>query len=218
MATAVVTGEQYYEVHGKVLELMRQLRQKGGYPHDINKLDQHLHAATEGRFLNIPGRFLAEFTCSKLPDGPAICDTVKIFNPEGYLSDATRGLLLQMDILPEEKDVCLWSVTGKELGFNNASPMHRVYERAEQFGLGVVTPQMMVGYFIKIKNDNILIKNHFGGMKPIIVKANYYDPFCVFCIINRAGVMVLSHQEAHSNTLFNPEVRWMFTCPPGWVK
>lgn len=217
MATAAVTGEQYYELDGKLSEIKRQLRQKGGYPHDINKLDKHLHAATEGRFVNIPGRFLAEFRCSQLPDGPVICDIVRAFNPEGHLSDATRGLLLQMDVLSEVKDVYLWSVTGKELGFTTAVAMHRVYERAEQFGLGLVTPQMMVEYFIKIKPDNILIKNHFGAMKPVIVKANYYDPFCIFCILNGAGTMVLSYQEAHSNTSFNPEVRWIFTCPPGWV-
>ena len=218
MATAAVTGEQYYEVHGKVLEIMRQMRQKGGYPHDINKLDHHLHVATEGRFVNIPGRFLAEISSLPLPNGPALCDMIRASNPSGHLSDLTRELLLGMDVESVSKDVCLWSVKGLELGFATATSMHRIYEKAERFGLGLVTPQMIVKFFIKIKQENLVKKYHAGAMKPIIVKGNFYNPFTILDIINMNGDMGLFHSEAHSNTKFQPEARWVFTCPPGWVK
>lgn len=216
MATKV-TGEQYYELDGKLLEIMRQVRQKNGYPYDIAMLNRHLHAATEGRFLNIPGRFLAEISCSPKLNGNEICDLIKRLNPLEHLSDATESLL-QMDVLPMTKDVCLWSVNGQELGFTTSVMMYQIYERAEQFGLGMITSQMIVNYFIKIKHDNVIIKNHVGAMEPAIVKANHYDPFCIFDIINMENVMGLSYREAHKNSKFSPETRWIFTCPSGWIR
>lgn len=50
MATIYVTGEQYFALHGKLHEIDRQLRQKGGYPYDLDHLDRALQAIVEGRF------------------------------------------------------------------------------------------------------------------------------------------------------------------------
>lgn len=51
MAGNTVTGEQYMEIDGLMLELMRQLRQKGGYKHDVADLKRHLQLAVEGEFV-----------------------------------------------------------------------------------------------------------------------------------------------------------------------
>jgi len=50
MAT-IVTGDLYYELDGMLLEITRQLRQKGGYGFDPELLRKHLQAGIEGRFV-----------------------------------------------------------------------------------------------------------------------------------------------------------------------
>ncbi|MSU74895.1 MAG: hypothetical protein EXS55_00035 [Candidatus Magasanikbacteria bacterium] len=54
MAT-IVTGDQYYKLDGKLLEIVRQLRQREGYPFDTDQLDVALQALTEGRFEAVGG-------------------------------------------------------------------------------------------------------------------------------------------------------------------
>lgn len=49
MATKV-TGDQYRDFDGQFLEIKRQLRQRGGYPFDLESLKNHLQIAIEGRF------------------------------------------------------------------------------------------------------------------------------------------------------------------------
>ncbi|MEX0877473.1 MAG: hypothetical protein WDZ40_01255 [Candidatus Spechtbacterales bacterium] len=54
MAEIFVKGdislEKYFEADGKLAEIKRQLRQKGGYPKDIDALISHLQLAVEGEF------------------------------------------------------------------------------------------------------------------------------------------------------------------------
>ncbi len=50
MAGVPVTGDQYYILDGKLLEITRQLRQKGGYPYDLQQLEEALQAVIEGQF------------------------------------------------------------------------------------------------------------------------------------------------------------------------
>ena len=50
MATRVVAGELYESITGQLFEIGRQLRQKGGYPYDPERLKQALQAVIEGRF------------------------------------------------------------------------------------------------------------------------------------------------------------------------
>ena len=51
MATrTVVTGDRYFAIDGKLLEIKRQLRQKDGYPFDPDRLERVLQDAVEGRF------------------------------------------------------------------------------------------------------------------------------------------------------------------------
>jgi hypothetical protein len=45
-----VAGELYYDLDGQLLEIKRQLRQKGGYPFDPMKLKGFLQKAIEGKF------------------------------------------------------------------------------------------------------------------------------------------------------------------------
>lgn len=54
MAT-IVKGELYESLDGKLHELKRQIRQKGGYPFDPVRLDRALHDLIEGR-LETTGR------------------------------------------------------------------------------------------------------------------------------------------------------------------
>ncbi len=42
MANDIVTGEQYMELDGKLPEIKRQIRQRGGYPHDLERLSRAL--------------------------------------------------------------------------------------------------------------------------------------------------------------------------------
>lgn len=49
MATEV-TGEQYRNLDGQILEIKRQLRQREGYPFDPELLKDHLQLAVEGKF------------------------------------------------------------------------------------------------------------------------------------------------------------------------
>jgi hypothetical protein len=56
MATKVA-GDQYYDLNGQLLEIMRQLRQPNGYKFDPEQLKDHLQLAIEGKFLNHNRRF-----------------------------------------------------------------------------------------------------------------------------------------------------------------
>ena len=49
MAT-IVKGDLYEQLDGKLFEIKRQIRQKGGYPHDPERLKGALQAVVEGRF------------------------------------------------------------------------------------------------------------------------------------------------------------------------
>ena len=49
MATQV-TGKLYREIDGLILEIKQQLRQRGGYPFDPEKLKDYLQWAVEGKF------------------------------------------------------------------------------------------------------------------------------------------------------------------------
>lgn len=46
----VVKGDLYEQLDGKLFEIKRQIRQKGGYPYDPNKTLSALQAIIEGRF------------------------------------------------------------------------------------------------------------------------------------------------------------------------
>jgi hypothetical protein len=46
----ILSGDQMRGALAKITEIERQLLQKGGYPHDPAKLEEHLQAAIEGRF------------------------------------------------------------------------------------------------------------------------------------------------------------------------
>ncbi|MDP2587614.1 MAG: hypothetical protein Q8P33_02475 [bacterium] len=47
----VVAGELYFEIDGKLHEIKRQIRQKGGYPYDPQALNNALHKIVMGDFL-----------------------------------------------------------------------------------------------------------------------------------------------------------------------
>lgn len=57
MATKVA-GELYFDIHGQILEIFRQLRQRDGYPFDPKQLVDHLQAAIEGNFVSRNGESL----------------------------------------------------------------------------------------------------------------------------------------------------------------
>lgn len=48
-----VIGEMYEKIDGQLLEIKRQIRQKSGYPYDLEKLQVALQAIIEGRFPEI---------------------------------------------------------------------------------------------------------------------------------------------------------------------
>jgi hypothetical protein len=56
MASTRVAGDLYFDIHGQLLEIIRQLRQKEGYPYDSMKLVDHLQAAIEGKLVNRHGQ------------------------------------------------------------------------------------------------------------------------------------------------------------------
>ncbi|MBU2109724.1 hypothetical protein KKB71_02085, partial [Patescibacteria group bacterium] len=48
-----VTGEMYYDLDGQLAEIKRQLRQREGYPYDLEDLRDHLQEAIEGKFNSV---------------------------------------------------------------------------------------------------------------------------------------------------------------------
>ncbi len=50
MAGILVTGDRYFNVDGKLHEITRQLRQRGGYPFEPDLLEQRLQDLVEGKF------------------------------------------------------------------------------------------------------------------------------------------------------------------------
>ncbi len=62
--------EVYYVIDGKLLELKRQLRQKGGYPFDLTLLERSLQNLIEGRFPQLAGG------TSSVVFSPGVCEKV----------------------------------------------------------------------------------------------------------------------------------------------
>lgn len=60
----IVTGDQYRELDGQLLEVKRQLRQKEGYPFDPERLKCALQAIIEGRFEAVIGNSLWQTICA----------------------------------------------------------------------------------------------------------------------------------------------------------
>ena len=54
MAAQAVDGERYMSIDGKLVEIKRQLRLRGGYPYDLEKLEAALQRITEGNFDSLP--------------------------------------------------------------------------------------------------------------------------------------------------------------------
>lgn len=50
MAGKTVAGDRYFDIDGKLHEITRQLRQRGGYPFDLDLLEQRLQDLIEGKF------------------------------------------------------------------------------------------------------------------------------------------------------------------------
>lgn len=73
-----VEGEQYYKVDGQLLEIKRQLRQRNGYPFDIDGLLRHLQAGVEGRFIGMSN--IIKIDRSE----PFEIDTDEFFGQEGW--------------------------------------------------------------------------------------------------------------------------------------
>lgn len=60
MAAKSVAGD-YFDVDGQLLEIKRQLRQKGGYPFDLQELQRALHLIIIGEFRPTPRRVYPEY-------------------------------------------------------------------------------------------------------------------------------------------------------------
>lgn len=76
MAT-IVTGELYEKIDGKLVEIKRQLRQKGGYPFDPLKLDRLLQLLVEGKF-DALSKFPCEIYARELiPQGWTVLEDVE---------------------------------------------------------------------------------------------------------------------------------------------
>lgn len=74
MAATTVTGDLYREIDGKLEEVKRQLRQKGGYPFDPLKLQKGLQALIEGRF---PGDLTSVFSRDMTTEGWKLVEDVE---------------------------------------------------------------------------------------------------------------------------------------------
>jgi len=78
MANTIVSAEQYQEIDKRILEIKRQLNQKGGYPYDPDKLSLTLQAVVEGRFKAVGGKFPCQTLCPDLiPAGYEVIEDVE---------------------------------------------------------------------------------------------------------------------------------------------
>lgn len=162
--TTIVTGEQYYDLDGKLGEIKRQLRQRGGYPFDIEALEKHLQDAVEGRF-NMDALTVGKvFLTVKLGQYPTIDALRAVIKTDGRkISDYADQILGKITISTVEEEIDLWEVTGAELGFTEAVSRKDVYKRAVELGFAICPAEAIALARIQC-NDG---KWRIGGMEPI---------------------------------------------------
>lgn len=105
----ILTGDQMRGPLSKLAEIQRQLLQKSGYPFSCMKLEEHLQAAIEGRFvIENRGWWKSEdglIHFSVTSDGTTGAEWVKRLEKKGYrLSSYAKSVLLSADFQPTKPD------------------------------------------------------------------------------------------------------------------
>jgi hypothetical protein len=206
MAT-IVTGEQYYDLDGKLGEIKRQLRQKGGYPFNIIALEKHLQDAIEGRF-NMDALTVGKlFMTVKLGQYSTIDVLRKAITTAGKkISRDAKQILGKITISAVEEEIDLWEVTGAELGFTEVVSRKDIYKRAVELGFAICPAEAIALARIQY-NDG---KWRIGGMESI---TGSNGGFFVFHLSSDGDDLYFDAGYGFPNHLWDPGHAWLFARP-----
>lgn len=143
MAGIPVTGDQYYALDGKLLEIKRQLRQNGGYPFDPQQLDAALQAIIEGRF----GPALTPAPVALVPVTLPFWLSVRLGihkTAESYIAALeaagmkvgtyARQILPKVTFASKEEEIEIFLGSARDFGFTRNTARKAIFERAALHG------------------------------------------------------------------------------------
>lgn len=172
MANRIVTGEEYFELDGRLGEIKRQLRQPNGYPFEVQDLRTALQNIIEGRFhFTGDGSQFSTWRTVKIGSHVSVEDLKSDITKGGHnISDYSKDILGKpaFTLADQESELELVKVTARELGFSNGATRKDIYNRAIEQGLMIcpseVGPQLKLQYKDQPKGEWLLI-----AMEPITV-------------------------------------------------
>jgi hypothetical protein len=159
-----VTGEMYEKIDGQLFEIKRQIRQKSGYPYDLEKLQAALQAIIEGEFLEKIRNFPIWKTI-KLGTGLKTADDFRrAFKAGGYnISSWANNILTKPAFKASETKtkIDLIKTTVRELGFKDGATYKDICAKAKEFGLDLcpaeVGPQLRLQYLDQPMSECLVI-------------------------------------------------------------
>ena len=151
MAT-IVAGDKYYKIDGQMLEIKRQLRQREGYPFDVDKLIEHLQRAIEGKletviFIeNLP--VWKTVTLGNYGSIEQLISDLRTANV--YMQGFTEKFIPKIALLIGKESIDLIKATAADLGLDEKSTYKykEIRQRIRELGfeecLGEVAPQLLI--------------------------------------------------------------------------
>ncbi|MCX6718123.1 MAG: hypothetical protein NTY81_00765 [Candidatus Staskawiczbacteria bacterium] len=207
----VLTGDQYFNVDGKLAEIKRQMRQPGGYPYDPEGLNKFLQRAVEGMFIE-PREFPVWRTIKLgvgFKDANGFREAMKKagMNISDWADDMLNKDAFVVSATEMEVDLVRTSVA--ELGFTEATRRDRIYERALGFGLELCGtedgPQLRRQYKDQPKGEWLRICS-----EPIL---DSYGDLLVFSVEHGGDGVYLGSDYANPGYLWSPGAQLVFRRP-----
>ncbi|MDD5464042.1 MAG: hypothetical protein PHP62_02755 [Candidatus Moranbacteria bacterium] len=151
MAT-IVAGDKYHKIDGQMLEIKRQLRQREGYPFDIDKLIRHLQNAIEGKLETII--FMENLPVWKtilLGNYKSIGELIADLDAtDVYMQGFTAKFIPKISLLAKKKMVDLVVATAASLGlekkisYKYGEVVQRIKELNFEECPAEVAPQLLI--------------------------------------------------------------------------
>jgi hypothetical protein len=151
---------------------------------------------------NIPGMFFEKVTMGAFSNREELRQAI-VASGKRINFDAGK-ILDSVTISPAKKEVYLWSVSGKALGFTDATSQPAIYERVFSYGLSEAPAEAIVLARIDFAGEEW----QNGGMKPAEIGQSGRKG--ILSLSSVSGSLWLSVTPINPNYCWDPSFNWLF--------
>lgn len=219
MAGHTVTGDQYFRLDGKLLEITRQLRQGDGYPFDPQLLEGALQAIIEGRF----GPTVASAPAAHVPVIlPRWCRVrLGVYQTHERIFAAleekgvrvglyVRQVLSKVALSAEEEDVETFLGSGRDFGFRRKTARETIFERAALNGYHPFSPELCLAARLQ-HTDHVLGDYRVMATTPIAHADGHL--WVLYYLCNDVGTE-FNVLDGRPDCEWDPDVVWAWCRKP----